>query len=116
MGRLVPMQVGNVEVLVDAIVPPGWEPASDRHGEVTRGVAQAMDRAYETIVELGVRTAHTAKELAARSTRPDRVDVEFGLSFTSSGGVVVVSGGVAASLKVTMSFTTNTEPSPQTAG
>lgn len=103
-GRLVPVRVGDVELLVEAVVPPGSEPTSGRVDEVARKVGEAFDRAQGAIVEIAVKTAGSVRELAARAVHPEKVAVEFGLSFTATGGVVIAGASAQASLKVTITY------------
>jgi hypothetical protein len=69
---------------------------------VTDGFAKAED----AIVEVATRIASTINRMAERSVAPERLDVEFGLSFTVQGNVIVGSASGAASLKVTVSYGT----------
>lgn len=98
------MRVGDVEVLVETVPVAGSEPTSGRVDRAGQQVADAFDRAQETIVAVATRLAGTVGELAARSVRPDRVEVEFGLSFTAQGNVIVAGSSVAASLKITVGY------------
>src|SRR5215468_9182281 len=104
VGRLVPVQVGGVEVLVEARPVAGSEPTAGRLEAVAGRTVEAFDKAQETITAIAERLAGTVGELARRSARPDRMEVEFGLSFTAGGNVIVVGGAVEATLKVTVAY------------
>lgn len=104
VGRLVPVRVGGVDVLVEAVTPPGSEPTSGRVDEVARKVSEAFDRAQDAIVEIAVKTAGTVRAMGARAVRPEKVAVEFGVSFTATGGVVIAGASAQASLKVTITY------------
>jgi hypothetical protein len=102
--RLVPVRVGGIEVLVEAVVPPGSEPTSGRADEAIRKVGEAFDRAQDVVVEMGVKAAGSVQALADRSAHPDELAVEFGLAFTASGGLVIAGASAQASLKVTIKY------------
>jgi hypothetical protein len=104
VGSLVPMRVGDVEVLVETVPVAGSEPTSGRSDKAGQKMLDAFDRAQETIAAVATRLAGTVGDLTARSVRPDRVEVEFGLSFTAQGNVIVAGSSVAASLKVKVSY------------
>lgn len=104
VGRLVPVQVGGVEVLVEARPVAGSEPTSGRLEAAAGRAVEAFDKAQETITAIAERVAGTVGELARRSARPDRMEVEFGLSFTASGNVIVAGSTVEATLKITVAY------------
>jgi hypothetical protein len=114
--RMVPVQVGEVEVLVEAVVPSGTEPTSARVDEAVRRVGEAFDRAQDVVVEMGVKAAQSVAALAERSARPDQLAVEFGLSFTASGGVVIAGASAEASLKVTLTYDRSAQPAQAPGG
>ena len=64
----------------------------------------AFGKAQEAIVEVAKSTAQMI-EKAGAAARPDRVEVEFGLKFSASGGVIMAGVGGEASLKVTLATT-----------
>jgi hypothetical protein len=49
-------------------------------------------------------------EKAGAAARPDRVDVEFGLKFSASGGVIMAGVAGEASLKVTLGYDVSARP------
>jgi Trypsin-co-occurring domain 1 len=102
--QIVPMQVDGVDLLVATVVVPGSEPTSGRLDRAGRRVVEGFDRAQEAISAVAVRLAGSVKQLEERAVRPDRLQVEFGLSFTAEGGILVAGSSVAASLKVTISY------------
>jgi hypothetical protein len=114
-GHLVRLQHGDVEVWLEAVATPGSQDTTALDSSMGKLTA-ALDRAQDIIVDLGVRTAEATKSLASRSTRPDQVSVEFGLSFTASGGVVVMGASTAAALKVTLTYDRAKALSPGTQG
>lgn len=102
-GRLVPMQFGGVEVLVETVSVAGSEPTSavDRAGEK---ILDAFDRAQDVIVGTAVSTLGVIEGLAKRAARPDRFEVEFGLGFSTTGNVIVAGASADATLKVKLSY------------
>ena len=105
--RVVPMQVGGVELLVTTVgpvVPPGSEQTSGRAGKVTEAVVDAFDAAGAAIEAVAGKVAATVAALSAKAMAPEKVSVEFGLSFTASGGVIVAGASAQASLKVTVTY------------
>ena len=102
-SRLIPVRVGRVEIEVEAIPVAGTEATSGRVSKAAGNVADAFGRAQETIIEVARSTAEMI-ERAGAAARPDRVEVEFGLKFSASGGVVMAGVAGEASLKVTLSY------------
>ncbi len=102
--RLVPVRVGAVEVLVEAVVPPGSEQTSGALGRAGEKIVDAFDAAQEVMTELGVKVAGSVAQMGARSVRPDEVAVAFGLSFASNGSVIVAGASASASLTVTITY------------
>jgi hypothetical protein len=72
-------------------------------------VADAFGRAQETIVEVARSTA-VMIEQAGAAARPDRVEVEFGLKFSASGGVIMAGVAGEATLGVTLSYDVAARP------
>jgi hypothetical protein len=117
VGRLVPTQVGQVQVFVETLPPAaGSEQTAGRIEDAGRKVVEAFDRAQDAIVEIASTVSGSVTAMARRSVDPDTMTVEFGLSFTVKGDLVVVGSTAAASLKVTLSYdrdrATTTAPSP----
>ena len=108
-GQLIPVQVGDVEIAVEAVREPGTEPTAGRTGKAAENVLGAFGRAQETIIEVAKSTAEMIDKAGA-AARPDRVEVEFGLKFTVSGGVIMAGVAGEASLKVTLSYDVAAKP------
>jgi hypothetical protein len=102
-GRLVPMRVGDVELLVETVAVAGSEPTT-RLGDAGAQVVEAYERAQDAIVALGGSVADTVRRLTQQAARPEQVRVEFGLRFTAAGSVFVASAAGEASLRVTMTY------------
>lgn len=103
-GRAVPVRVGEIELLVETRAVAGTEQTSGRLDAVADRAVEAFDRAQEAITAVATKVAGTVRELGRQAVRPDRVEVEFGLSFTASGNVIVVGGSAEATLKVTVVY------------
>jgi hypothetical protein len=108
-GQLIPVQVGDIQIQVEAVPVTGTERTSGRTTRAADNVAEAFSRAQDTIVEVAKSTARVI-ERAGTAARPDRVEVEFGLSFSASGGVIMAGVAGAATLKVTLGYDVGTRP------
>jgi len=108
-GPLIPVKVGNIEIAVEAVREPGTEPTSGKTGKAAENVLGAFDKAQETIIEVAKSTARMIDK-AGTAARPDRVDVEFGLKFSVSGGVIMAGVAGEASLKVTLGYDVAARP------
>lgn len=104
MGRLVPVEVDGVQVLVQAVVEPGDEGTSGRADEAAQKVLAAFDHAQDVIVGLGSKLAGSVAELGRRGCDPSQVQVEFGLAVTTKGNIVVVGAEAEASVKVSITY------------
>jgi Trypsin-co-occurring domain 1 len=102
-SRLIPVRVGGVEIEAEAVPIAGTEPTSGKLSRAADGVADAFDRAQEAVIEVARSTAEMI-ERAGDAARPDRVEVEFGLKFSASGGVIMAGVAGEASLKVTLTY------------
>ncbi|MEU3643782.1 CU044_2847 family protein [Lentzea sp. NPDC034063] len=102
-GKLMPMRIGDVEVLVEA-VGEQWSEDTSALDEAGKRLLDAFAMAREVIVGAAIATAETAGNLAARSVRPDKLEVEFGLGYSIKGNVVVVSGHAESTLKVKLTY------------
>ena len=108
-GRLIPVRIGDVELLVETVPVAGSEPTSSLD-EAGRRVVEAFERAQAAIVEMGSSVAETVRRLARRAARPDRVEVEFGLKFTAQGKVIVAGASAEAALRVLLPTTPSGSP------
>jgi Trypsin-co-occurring domain 1 len=104
-GRLIPIRIGEVEVLVEVTSLPGSEPTSGID-KASERVANAYQKAQATILEVAASTVDTLGRLAKRSARPDQIEVEFGLKFAANGNVIVAGASADATLIVRLSYTT----------
>lgn len=101
--QVVPMRFGGVDVLVQTVKVPGTEPTS-RAGDAAAKVLDAFDRARDVIVGTAASTVEVLAALTSQASRPDKLEVEFGLGFSAKGNVIVASGSVDATLKVKLTY------------
>lgn len=103
-NRVVPMRVGDVDLLVETVLLPGSENTSGRLDRAGQKVVDGFEHAQVAIGAIATRLAGTLEELGERAVHPDRVEVKFGLKFTAEGGVLVAGSSVEASLEVTIGY------------
>lgn len=110
-GRMlvVPMQIGGVELLVEAAAPSGSEETS-RLGRAQAAVADAFDRAQDAIVAVAGSTVATIGRLGRQSARPAVVSVKFGVKFSAQGNVIIAGGSGEATLEVTLTYQDTAQP------
>jgi hypothetical protein len=102
---MVQMRIGEVDVLVETVPVAGTEPTSGLDAAGDR-MLDALERAQATIVAIGLSTVDTIGKLALAATKPEKVEVEFGLGFSVKGNVIVASGQADATLKVKLVYHT----------
>jgi hypothetical protein len=108
-GRLIPVRVGDIEIEVEAVPVAGTEATAGRTEKAAGSVLEAFGRAQDAIIEVAKSTAQMIDKTGAVA-RPDRVDVEFGLKFSASGGVIMAGVAGEASLKVTLGYDVSARP------
>jgi hypothetical protein len=108
-SRLIPVRVGDIEIEVEAVQVAGTEATSGRTAKAAGNVLEAFGRAQETIIEVAKSTAAMI-DRAGAAARPDRVEVEFGLKFTASGGVIMAGVSGEASLTITLGYDVTVRP------
>jgi hypothetical protein len=113
-GRLIPVRVGDIEIEVEAVPVAGTEPTLGRPAKAAGNVLEAFGRAQDAIIEVARSTAQMI-EKAGAAARPDRVEVEFGLKFSASGGVIMAGVAGEATLKVTLGYDVAARPDRQPA-
>jgi hypothetical protein len=107
-SRLIPVRVGDIEIEVEAVPMAGTEPTSGKADRAAGTVRDAFSRAQDTIIEVAKSTAQMIEKAGA--ARPDRVNVEFGLKFTATGGIIMAGVAGEASLKVTLGYDVTAKP------
>ena len=108
-SQLIPVRVGDTEIQVEAVVVAGTQPTSGKAAKAAGTVLDAFDRAQDTIIQVAKSTAEMINRTGT-AVRPDRVDVEFGLKFTASGGVIMAGVSGEASLTVTLGYDVASRP------
>lgn len=103
-GRVVPLRVGGVELLVETAPVAGSEPTSTRLDRAGEAVADAFERAQSAIVAVATSTVDTIGRLGEKAARPQQVQVKFGLKFTAKGNVIVAEASGEATLEVTLTY------------
>ena len=102
-NQLIPVRVGDIQIEVETVPVAGTEPTLGRPARAAGSVLEAFGRAQDAIIEVAKSTAQMIEKAGAAS-RPDRVDVEFGLKFSASGTVIMAGVAGEASLKVTLGY------------
>src|ERR1700757_4391329 len=74
VGRVIPVRIGEGELSGEASPAGGSGPTSTL-GNATQRVADAFERADAAIVAVASSVAGMVNRLAARTARPDRVEV-----------------------------------------
>jgi len=105
--RVVPMQVGGVELLVETAPVTGTEQLSSTLDRAQASVADAFDRAQSAIVAVAASTVDTIGRLGERSVHPDEMTVTFGLKFSAQGHVIVAGASGEAALEVSLTYRRN---------
>jgi hypothetical protein len=98
-GRLVPVPLGGVEVMVETAAVAGSEHTS-KLGDAANRVVDAFAEAEAVIGAVSDRVATIVGNVAERVSRPASMEVSFGLKFTAQGSVFVASASGEASLLV----------------
>jgi hypothetical protein len=99
----VPMRFAGVDLLVEAasVRVIGSEPTS-----VADRTLDAYQRAEAAIVGVAQSVAGTIARLVQEGRHPREVQVEFGLTVSAEGNIVVVKGAAEATLKVALTYAT----------
>jgi hypothetical protein len=98
-----PVQVGDVEVLIETSRVAGTEMTS-RTGDVAGRVVDAFGEVEAAIVALAQRVGAVVRDASTAAIRPSSLEVEFGLKVTAEGRVVVASAAAEASLVVKLCY------------
>ena len=103
-GRVVPMRVGGVELLVETAPTAGTEQLAGKLDRAQATVAEAFDRAQSAIVAMAASAVDTIGRLGAQSAHPDEMTVTFGLKFSAQGHVIVAGVSGEATLEVSLTY------------
>lgn len=109
VSRLIPVRIGESEVEVEAVVVAGTELTAGRMARAAESAVDAFTRAQDAIVQVARSTAEMIEKVGP-AARPDHVEVEFGLKFSASGGVIMAGVAGEATLKVTLNYEMSGKP------
>ena len=101
--RIVSTRIGGEDVLVTAVVPPGAEKLSSKSRAVDR-VQTMLDGAQSVIRSFAEETAGTVARIRRTVGSPDEVSVALGLSFATTGDIIIASSTASASITVTLTY------------
>ncbi len=98
--QVVPVRFGDVTLQVQATRLAGTE----RTSTAAERVVAAYEDAEAVIMGVASSVAQTIERLQQSTRRPRQVQVEFGLSVSVEGTVLVVKGTTGAALAVTLTY------------
>ncbi len=87
----------SAPILVEFTPRAGLKETSLKPEDLTAKSAQALDAAMNTIYNMARRVTDTVDALVSR---PNQVEVAFGLKFDSQAGVLLAKAGLEASLNI----------------
>jgi hypothetical protein len=110
--QVIPIIVDNTELLVEVDIntqsPAGSEQLSaspkDRIGYARESVVGAFDQASESILAVARRSVETLRRTAEAGSRPDELEVKFGLKFSAKGSVIVAEASGEANLEIKLTY------------
>lgn len=101
--RLLPVRVGGVDLMIEAVPAAGSESTS-RLEDVGGRALDAFDRARDAVVAVATSTAETIHRLHDLVVQPEEVEVEFGVKFSAQGGIIVAGVSGEATLLVRLKY------------
>ena len=101
--NIIPARIGQEDVLVEAVVVPGTEKLSSKARAVDR-VQTMLDGAQSVIRSFAEETAGTVARIRQTVGSPDEVSVALGLSFATTGKIIIASSTASASITVTLTY------------
>lgn len=113
--RIVSTRIGGEDVLVEAVVAPGTEKLSSKGRAVDR-VQTMLDGAQSVIRSFAEETAGTVARIRRTVGSPDEVSVALGLSFATTGKIIIASSTASASITVTLTYKASGDDSAGGAG
>lgn len=96
--RRIPAEINGVSVLVEAVTVVGDEETSRLPSR--QQAEELFEKAQAVIEGMAISTAAMARKVAANASRPDQVEIQFGLKFSTQAGIVFASAATEASLSV----------------
>jgi hypothetical protein len=100
-ATVVPVRFGGVDLLVEATQV---RLVGDEETSAASRVADAYERAEAAVLGVASSVAGTIGKLVKEGRRPSGVEVEFGLSVSLEGTVMVVKGTSEANLSVKLTY------------
>ena len=96
--KAIPAEIGGIPISVEVVTAPGDEatsriPRQDRAKEL-------FERAEAVIEQMAESTSRIAKRVSSREARPEQIEIQFGIKFSSQAGIVFASAATEASLAV----------------
>ena len=101
--NIIPARIGQEDVLVEAVVVAGTEKLSSKARAVDR-VQTMLDGAQSVIRSFAEETAGTVARIRQTVGSPDEVSVALGLSFATTGDIIIASSTASASITVTLTY------------
>ena len=101
--NIIPARIGQEDVLVEAVVVPGTEKLSSKGRAVDR-VQTMLDGAQSVIRSFAEETAGTVARIRRTVGSPEEVSVALGLSFATTGDIIIASSTASASITVTLTY------------
>ena len=101
--NIIPARIGQEDVLVEAVVVPGTEKLSSKARAVDK-VQTMLDGAQSVIRSFAEETAGTVARIRQTVGSPDEVSVALGLSFATTGKIIIASSTASASITVTLTY------------
>ena len=113
--NIIPARIGQEDVLVEAVVVAGTEKLSSKARAVDR-VQTMLDGAQSVIRSFAEETAGTVARIRRTVGSPDEVSVALGLSFATTGKIIIASSTASASITVTLTYKASGDDSAGGAG
>ena len=101
--NIIPARIGQEDVLVEAVVVAGTEKLSSKARAVDK-VQTMLDGAQSVIRSFAEETAGTVAQIRRTVGSPDEVSVALGLSFATTGKIIIASSTASASITVTLTY------------
>lgn len=111
---MVHAEIAGIPILIEAVIEPGTEPTSSRSRPTDR-TQELFKRAYEVIEQIATSTAELGKRIAAHTKEADKLEIQFGLKFSTQGNIIIAGIGAESSLNVKLTYSdalTQRKPAP----
>lgn len=98
----------DMPVLVDLTPAPGAHKVAITSKDIEKKSVEALNSAMNTIHQMATYIVDTMNSVS-ESTRPSKVEAEFGLKLTTEGNALIAKGGMEANINVTLTWELNKE-------